>query len=188
MGTMAPTPWMKLMSELATLKKIQRAVCLHYDISMPVMLGDQRSREIAWPRQLAIWMSSKLTKASIASIAEHFNRDHTTALHAKRAVNERMKDVNSETFRDAQILMREFSSVHSYGSLNLRPLTKEETHESKARKKTGKRRPLGPLHPKPVMTTRTCLHCSGLFESEGIHNRLCAPCKYGVNRSTSAFI
>ena len=124
MGTMALTQWMKPMSELATLKKIQRAVCRYYDISLPVMLGDQRSRNVAWPRQLAIWMSSKLTKSSISSIAQHFNRDHTTALHAKRAVNERMKDVNSETFRDAQILLGEFASFHSYGSLRLVPLPK----------------------------------------------------------------
>jgi hypothetical protein len=186
MGTMALTPWMKLMSELATLKRIQQVVCLHYDISMPVMLGDQKSRQIAWPRQLAIWMSSKLTGASISSIARHFNRDHTTALHAKKSVNERMKDVNSETFKDAQVLMGEFASFHSYGSLRLRPLPKEDAKKEKVRKEGGKRRPVGPLQPKLVMTTRACLHCSGLFESEGIHNRLCASCKHGINNS--AFI
>ena len=188
MGTMAFTQWMKPMSELATLKKIQRAVCRHYDISLPVMLGDQRSRNVAWPRQLAIWMSSKLTKSSISSIAEHFKRDHTTALHAKKAVDDRMKDVNSETFRDAQILLGEFTSFHSYGSLRLVPLPKESVKKEKVRKKTGKRRPVGPLHPRAAKTTRRCLNCSGLFESDGIHNRLCASCKHGINNSNSAFI
>lgn len=37
-----------------------------------------------------------------------------------------------------------------------------------------------PVEPKPNTTPRACLRCNKTFDSEGPHNRLCAPCRYAT--------
>ena len=51
------------------------------------MLGRDRSREVALPRQIAMYLAKELTKKSLPEIGELFGgRDHTTVLHAVRKV------------------------------------------------------------------------------------------------------
>jgi len=67
---------------------IQKVVCDYFDISLDALNSKTRKREIVQARQLSMFFSKKLTKASLASIGLHCgNKDHATVLHACRTVN-----------------------------------------------------------------------------------------------------
>lgn len=67
---------------------IQKVVCDYFDISLDSLNSKTRKREIVQARQLSMFFSKKLTKASLASIGLHCgNKDHATVLHACRTVN-----------------------------------------------------------------------------------------------------
>ena len=72
--------------------KIQETVSAHYGIRTAYMTSDRRSREIAHPRQVAMYLAAETTTQSLIAIGKRFNRDHTTVIHAIRAVKQRMAD------------------------------------------------------------------------------------------------
>ncbi|WP_298916751.1 chromosomal replication initiator protein DnaA [uncultured Algimonas sp.] len=84
-----------------TVDRIQRAVCEAFSISLTDMSSKRRARAVARPRQVAMYLSKRLTKRSLPDIGRRFGgRDHTTVMHAvKRITSLRAEDV---TF-DAQI-------------------------------------------------------------------------------------
>lgn len=60
-----------------------------YGVQLPQMFGPQRFRSIAWPRQVACYLASELTEASLPQIGRVCGgRDHTTILHAIRRVQD----------------------------------------------------------------------------------------------------
>ena len=64
----------------------------HYDIRLADMTSKRRPENIAFPRQVAMYLSRHLTPASLSSIGEAFGgRDHGTVLHACRTVKNRME-------------------------------------------------------------------------------------------------
>jgi len=70
---------------------IQKKVAEHYDIRVADMTSKRRPQNIAFPRQIAMYLARELTKSSLAEIGEAFGgRDHGTVLHAHRLVKERM--------------------------------------------------------------------------------------------------
>ncbi len=73
-----------------SIKEIQDAVCLHFDIGLTEMLSDRRTWAAVMPRQIAMWLCRKLTTHSLPAIAHHFGgRDHTTVMHAARKIEEK---------------------------------------------------------------------------------------------------
>ena len=51
------------------------------------MLSQRRSRPLARPRQIAMYLSKKLTTRSLPEIGRRFsNRDHTTVIHAVKTI------------------------------------------------------------------------------------------------------
>lgn len=73
-----------------TLEAIQKAVAEYYKIKVGEMFSKRRSRNIARPRQVAMWLAKELTPESYPSIGEAFGgRDHTTVLHAYRTISEK---------------------------------------------------------------------------------------------------
>ena len=84
-----------------TVDRIQRTVCEAFSISLTDMSSKRRARAVARPRQVAMYLSKKLTKRSLPDIGRRFGgRDHTTVMHAvKRITSLRAED---STF-DAQI-------------------------------------------------------------------------------------
>ena len=67
---------------------IQKVVCDYFNIGVDLINSKTRKREIVQARQLAMYFSKKMTKASLASIGLHCgNKDHATVLHACRTVN-----------------------------------------------------------------------------------------------------
>ncbi|MBM3847724.1 MAG: chromosomal replication initiator protein DnaA, partial [Verrucomicrobia bacterium] len=70
---------------------IQKIVADHYDIRVSDITGKRRPGNIAFPRQVAMYLSRQLTDSSLSTIGEAFGgRDHGTVLHAVRQVNDRM--------------------------------------------------------------------------------------------------
>jgi len=72
-----------------TLDYIQRTVADYFKIKVADMYSQKRTRAIARPRQVAMWLSRELTPHSLPEIGEAFGgRDHTTVLHACRTITE----------------------------------------------------------------------------------------------------
>ncbi|MGA3171922.1 MAG: chromosomal replication initiator protein DnaA [Chthoniobacteraceae bacterium] len=81
-----------------TIDLIQRKVAEHFDVRVADMTSKRRPQNIAFPRQIAMYLARELTKSSLAEIGEAFGgRDHGTVLHAHRLVQERMR--NEEKIR-----------------------------------------------------------------------------------------
>jgi hypothetical protein len=82
----------------AKIAQIQALVSAHFDISVETLLGPDRSYRIVRPRQVAMFLSRKTTRASLLDIAHQFSgRDHTTVMNAIRRVEQRLADAHSET-------------------------------------------------------------------------------------------
>ncbi|MBK5914141.1 chromosomal replication initiator protein DnaA [Rhodocyclus purpureus] len=77
-----------------TLENIQKTVADYYKIKVADLFSKKRTRVIARPRQVAMWLAKDLTAQSYPSIGEAFGgRDHTTVLHAVRTIESlRAKD------------------------------------------------------------------------------------------------
>jgi chromosomal replication initiator protein len=81
-----------------TIDQIQRRVAEHFDVRIADMTSKRRPANIAFPRQIAMYLSRELTKTSLSEIGDAFGgRDHGTVLHAHRLVTEKMK--NEEKIR-----------------------------------------------------------------------------------------
>lgn len=86
---------------------IQAVVADSYGTMRSDMTSPERKREVAWPRQVAMYLAATLTDKSLVVIGREFGgRDHTTVIHAIKAVTERMdKDpalrADVEAFRKA---------------------------------------------------------------------------------------
>ncbi len=76
-----------------TIDTIQKAVAEHFDVRLADMTSRRRPASIAFPRQIAMYLSRSLTKGSLMEIGEAFGgRDHGTVIHACKKVTERMGD------------------------------------------------------------------------------------------------
>lgn len=74
------------------IEMIQRRVAEHFDIRLADMTSKRRPENIAFPRQIAMYLARELTENSLSVIGEAFGgRDHGTVLHACRLVKDRME-------------------------------------------------------------------------------------------------
>jgi chromosomal replication initiator protein len=81
---------------LITIEQIQRRVAEHFDVRLADMTSKRRPANIAFPRQVAMYLARELTKASLNEIGDAFGgRDHGTVLHACKQVKKRMKEQDS---------------------------------------------------------------------------------------------
>jgi chromosomal replication initiator protein len=81
-----------------TVEDIQKTVVSYYNISMHDFMSSRRSRSVARPRQVAMYLSKKMTTKSLPDIGRRFSgRDHTTVIHAIKKIEELMiQDKNFE--------------------------------------------------------------------------------------------
>ena len=83
---------------IVTLDLIQEIVANQYNISKTDMSSKNRSKQIAYPRQIAMYLCRQLTDLSLIKIANSFERDHSTIMHG---VDKISKDMYSdENFKD----------------------------------------------------------------------------------------
>ena len=83
---------------------IQKRVAAHYGMRVAEMFSARRSRDVARPRQVAMYLTKMLTALSYPEIGRQFGgRDHTTVMHAVRAV-EGLIASDSRIAEDVQLL------------------------------------------------------------------------------------
>ena len=82
-----------------TFDDIQRAVAEHFDLRLTDMSSKRRPRSVAQPRQVAMYLCRRLTRASLPEIANAFGKTHATVLHACKTIHDRL-DVE-QNLRDA---------------------------------------------------------------------------------------
>jgi chromosomal replication initiator protein len=76
-------------SRQVTIDAIQKTVAEHFDVRLADMTSRRRPANIAFPRQIAMYLSRSLTKGSLMEIGEAFGgRDHGTVIHACKKVRE----------------------------------------------------------------------------------------------------
>ncbi len=79
-----------------TVDKIQNVVSNYFNIPLSDMLSQRRSRPLARPRQIAMYLAKKMTSRSLPEIGRRFaNRDHTTVIHAVKTIS-RLTDQDDE--------------------------------------------------------------------------------------------
>ncbi len=73
--------------KIITVDKIQNVVSNYFNIALSEMLSQRRSRPLARPRQIAMYLAKKMTTRSLPEIGRRFaNRDHTTVIHAVKTI------------------------------------------------------------------------------------------------------
>ncbi len=83
-------------AKIVTVDKIQNTVSNYFNISLTDMLSQRRSRPLARPRQIAMFLAKKLTTRSLPEIGRRFaNRDHTTVIHAVKTIT-KLSDKDEE--------------------------------------------------------------------------------------------
>ena len=82
-------------SKSINVETIQNIVAAHFNLNIQEMLSPRRSRSLARPRQIAMFLSKQHTTNSLPDIGRKFsNRDHTTVIHAVKKIDELMKKDN----------------------------------------------------------------------------------------------
>ena len=90
-----------------SIDEIQTQVAEHYRIRKAEMTSARRAREVARPRQVAMYLSKQLTPKSLPDIGRRFGgRDHTTVIHAVKQI-ERLRACDSELDADIRLLTRQ---------------------------------------------------------------------------------
>ncbi len=93
-----------------SVESIQKTVCEYFGIKMQDIKARKRTRDIAFPRQVAMFLSKTLTDSSLSDIGKNFGgKDHSTVIHACKQVETRSK--NDEDFkRRLDYLMKKIKS------------------------------------------------------------------------------
>jgi chromosomal replication initiator protein len=93
-----------------SIDEIQTRVSEHYRIRKAEMTSARRAREVARPRQVAMYLSKQLTPRSLPEIGRRFGgRDHTTVIHAVRQI-EKLRAQDAELDADIRLLTRQLES------------------------------------------------------------------------------
>lgn len=75
-----------------TIQDIQNEVCKYYRLRVEDLKSKKRTKTIAFPRQIAMYLSRELTDYSLPKIGEDFGgRDHTTVIHAHEKISQIVK-------------------------------------------------------------------------------------------------
>ena len=89
-----------------TVDEIQKTVADHFSLKQADLLSERRTRAVARPRQIAMWLCKQHTTRSYPDIGRRFGgRDHTTVLHGVRKIEELMAQ-DDQIARDVETLTR----------------------------------------------------------------------------------
>ena len=91
-------------AKIITVDKIQNTVSNFFNIQLTEMLSQRRSRPLARPRQIAMYLAKKMTTRSLPEIGRRFaNRDHTTVIHAVKTIT-RLSEKDDEMKKNIEQL------------------------------------------------------------------------------------
>ncbi|HMP71930.1 MAG TPA: chromosomal replication initiator protein DnaA [Kiritimatiellia bacterium] len=88
-----------------TIEEIQKVTADFFDIRMGDMVSNRRPKSIAFPRQVAMYLSRHLTEHSLPSIGSAFGKNHATVMHACRQVDTRLK--TDASFRQSMHVLQQ---------------------------------------------------------------------------------
>lgn len=91
-----------------TTEEIQKVVADYFDIRMADMTSNRRPQNIAFPRQVAMYLCREMTRQSLPTIGASFSRNHATVLHACRLVSDRLK-TDGEFRQDMVVIQQRLS-------------------------------------------------------------------------------
>jgi chromosomal replication initiator protein len=95
-----------------SIESIQKTVCEYYRIKMQDIKAKKRTKDIAFPRQVAMYLSKILTESSLSDIGKNFGgKDHSTVIHACKQVEARSK-TDEDFKRRLEFLAKK---IKSYG-------------------------------------------------------------------------
>jgi len=93
-----------------TIDEIQRKTADYYGLKLADLLSPRRAREVARPRQVAMYLAKKLTPRSLPEIGRRFGgRDHTTVMHGVKRIEE-LRVADTELNSDVAKLLRAFEA------------------------------------------------------------------------------
>ena len=93
-----------------TIDEIQRKTADYYGLKLADLLSPRRAREVARPRQVAMYLAKKLTPRSLPEIGRRFGgRDHTTVMHGVKRIEE-LRLGDTELNGDVAKLLRAFEA------------------------------------------------------------------------------
>ena len=97
---------LKTSNKKITIEEIQKKVAEHFNIRLTDMHSPRRSRSVARPRQIAMYLAKSITSRSLPEIGRKFGgRDHTTVMHAVKKIEElKHNDINFN--EDIELLKR----------------------------------------------------------------------------------
>jgi chromosomal replication initiator protein len=76
-----------------TIDRIQAVVCEHFSLSHEELVGERRNRDVARPRQIAMYLARVLLGAPSTHVGQRFGgRDHSTVLHAYKKIDELLRE------------------------------------------------------------------------------------------------
>tara|TARA_B100001996_G_scaffold311570_1_gene253524 strand:+ start:339 stop:1106 length:768 start_codon:yes stop_codon:yes gene_type:complete len=91
-------------NRVVSIDKIQTVTSNFFSISLTDMLSPRRSRPLARPRQIAMYLAKRLTPRSLPEIGRKFaNRDHTTVIHAVKTID-KLLNSNDEIKKNVEEL------------------------------------------------------------------------------------
>ena len=93
-----------------TILDIQKTVGEHFNMRLEDFAAKKRTRAIAFPRQIAMYLSRELTDFSLPKIGAEFGgRDHSTVIHAHEKISTMLKDDKSlqQDVQDIKTILRE---------------------------------------------------------------------------------
>ena len=89
-----------------SVENIQKTTAEYYNIKLSDLMSKRRSRSVARPRQMAMFLAKELTNFSLPEIGDSFGgRDHTTVIHACKKIKE-LRDSNLDIEEDYRKLLR----------------------------------------------------------------------------------
>ena len=84
--------FIKYNNKLINIESIQNTVAAYFNLNIQEMLSSRRTRSLARPRQIAMYLVKQHTTNSLPEIGRKFsNRDHTTVIHAVKKIEELIK-------------------------------------------------------------------------------------------------
>ena len=85
---------------VVSVNEIKKIVGKHFNVHMEDFNAKRKTQSVAWPRQIAMYLSTELTDLSLPEIGREFNRDHSTVVHARDLIKEK---INTDPFFTAEI-------------------------------------------------------------------------------------
>lgn len=96
--------------KVVTIKDIQMIVGEHFNIKLEDFVAKKRTKSVAFPRQIAMYLSRELTDFSLPKIGEEFGgRDHTTVIHAHEKIS-RLLDTDRDLQQKVKTVVEELKS------------------------------------------------------------------------------